>query len=294
MKNKTIVSVLLLLFAGLLLFSCSKKTNGQVQTNQETESISVQKEALESVTEMSENERSNFEKRLEAKVEETMKNFPPAIEMTFEYSFEPIFNYDLKLVKFLLNEENRIDCFYDGILLCTVDCIDGMSGRLYNNCVPRENGFAYSAGFEVSFEDINYYGLINLESGVLKIYKSLQYAHQATPPFYSGNSKYFVIENIGVVSPSYFDTKTFKDVKEQYGGFLEVYNFETSELVYKIDRKLLHKTMSLSIEEIEYVDDSFHIKISQYYDSDEFVDFKLFAENDEFRYEILDSFSYEN
>ena len=121
----------------------------------------------------------------------------------------------------------------------------------------------------------------------------MQYQHQATPLFYSGNSKYFVIENIGIVRKSYYDTKTFKQVKEQYGGFLEVYNFETNELVFKVDRNLLHKTMSLKIEKIDYIGDDFHIRIGNYYDSDEFVDFYLSTNNEFFSYEINDSFSYE-
>ena len=294
MKTKTIFFVMCLLLIALLQVSCTKKNDSTNKIVQETETVAAQEELQGAVSETSEKESNNYEKQLEDQIKEKMRNFPPAIEFCAEYSFEPLNDYDLKLVDFIINGEKIIDCFYDGTLLCSADCVKGATDRVYNNCIPTENGWAYSAGFETSLDETNYYGLINLNKGILKVYKSLQYEYQATPPFYSGNSKYFVIENIGVVREAYYDTKTFKNVKEQYGGFLEVYDFETNDLVFKIDRSLLHKTMSLSIEKIDYIDDNFHIKIGNYYDSDEFVDFNLSRDEEGFHYIINDSFSYDD
>lgn len=294
MKTKTIILGMCLLLITLLQVSCAKKNYSSNRIEAETETVVAQEELQGAVSDSSEKESNNYEKQLEDQIKEKMKNFPPAIEFCAEYSFEPLNDYDLKLVDFIVNEENIINCFYDSTLLCSVDCIKGVTDKIYNNCIPTENGWAYSAGFETSLDETNYYGLINLNKGILKVYKSLQYEHQATPPFYSGNSKYFVIENIGVVREAYYDTKTFKNVKEQYGGFLEVYDFETNDLVFKIDRSLLHKTMSLSIEKIDYIDDNFHIEIGNYYDSNEFVDFNLSRDEEGFHYIINDSFSYDD
>lgn len=294
MKRKILFIMMGLFLTALSLVSCAKKNDSTNKIVKETETIAAQAELQGAVSETSEKDANNYEKQLEDQIKEKMRNFPPAIEFCAEYSFEPLNDYDLKLVDFIINEEKIIDCFYDGALLCSADCVKGATDRVYNNCIPTENGWAYSAGFETSLDETNYYGLINLNKGILKVYKSLQYEHQATPPFYSGNSKYFVIENIGVVRESYYDTKTFKNVKEQYGGFLEVYDFETNDLVFKIDRSLLHKTMSLSIEKIDYIDDNFHIEIGNYYDSNEFVDFNLFRDEEGFHYIINDSFSYDD
>lgn len=294
MKRKILFIMMGLFLTALSLVSCTKKNDSTNKIVKETEAVAAQTELQGAVSETSEKDANNYEKQLEDQIKEKMKNFPPAIEFCAEYSFEPLNDYDLKLVDFIINEEKIIDCFYDGALLCSADCVKGATDRVYNNCIPTENGWAYSAGFETSLDGTNYYGLINLNKGILKVYKSLQYEHQATPPFYSGNSKYFVIENIGVVRESYYDTKTFKNVKEQYGGFLEVYDFETNDLVFKIDRSLLHKTMSLSIEKIDYIDDNFHIEIGNYYDSNEFVDFNLSRDEEGFHYIINDSFSYDD
>ena len=288
MKNRIISLKMYFCLVGLLcFFSCTKKNNNQ------DVAISNSQEIQQTIATETKTDVNNYETQLESKIEDVKNSFSPAIEIISEYTFEPIKDDELKLLDFIINENNNIDCLYNGNLLCVVDCINEKIDRVYNQCIPSEEGWSYSAGFEISLEKNNYYGLINLGSGILKIYKSLQYQHQATPPFYSGNSKYFVIENIGIVRKSYYDTKTFKQVKEQYGGFLEVYNFETNDLVFKIDRNLLHKTMSLKIEKIEYIGDDFHIKIGNYYDSDEFVDFYLYTDNEVFSYEIKASFSYE-
>ena len=230
--------------------------------------------------------------QIELEIEQFMDNFEPAIKFVAEYQFIPINNYNLNLVDFRINEQSYIDCYYSDTVLCTIDAISGEINQIYNECIPSQDARKFSAALSVKIDNDFYYCVINLEKGILKLYKSLQAESQQASPFYSGDSQYFIIENDRIVKPSYYDYKSFKEVQAIYGGYIEMYDFNTNELVYKIDERLLHETIHLFIDKIEYEDDGFRITIGNHYDSDEYVDFKLFTDNDNFRYEIYDKYSY--
>ena len=230
--------------------------------------------------------------KIELEIEKAMKDFMPALEFLSEYNFEPVYNYDLKLIDIKLEEENNISFIYDNTVLCTIDNLVGEIKHIYNQCIPYSNGMLYSASFDIEINNSHYYGVINLGKGIVKLYKSLHSDYQFAPPFYSGDSDYFIIENVRIVKGQYYEPKTLKYVRETFGGYIELYNYSTNELVYKIDKRKLHQNVQLAIEKIHYEEDGISATLSTYHDSDEFTDFKLYTADNDFHYEIYDTYAY--
>lgn len=267
-----------------IITSCNKNTKKEAP-----QEISQVEKLVEKVTD--EEKEIIKKKKIEKEIEEAMNNFQPAIEFITEYNFTPIDDYNLQLVDIQVNESNDIECSYDGSLLCTISGSDKIQ-RIDNFCIPYSEGRLYSSSIQIVTNDKYYYGIINLEKGILKYYRSLQTEHHHSEPFFSGKSKYFIIENIREVYSTYYDYKKYQQIHEVYGGYIEIYNFDLNQLVYKIDRRQFLISSLVSIGKILYEEDGFYITLANFYDSNEFVKFKLFTENDNFHYEIYDKYLY--
>lgn len=292
MKYYKIYTIVLLFM--ISFFGCKKKQNFDIKNNdlnEENGSI------LKNETEKNNNQSNvindkEAESFVDNEIEKQMRNFMPALKILNEYSFESIENYDLSLISLDIINNSEIACSYDGKVFCKISDFNGKIERIYNHCVPYRNGRLFSSSFEVFVEENQFFGVINLFEGILKVYKSLHSDNQYSPPFYSGKGKYMVINNVRIVKPAHYDYKMYKHVSSVFGGFLEVYSFFDNELVYKIDKRQLHSNTLLGIDKIEYEIDGFRITLGNYLDSDEFVDFNLIMDEGKFLYEINDKTDY--
>lgn len=287
-RKKTLAIILIGIIA--VTTGCDRKKNLQnLDTSSERNENKVILEKSESYNNSS---HEDNESKLKLEIENAMKAFIPAIEFYTEYDFLPISTYDIKLINLQL-QDNNILVYYDGNLLYCIEDFDNEIEQIYNNCIPYRDDRLYSCSFDIQFHNfIHYFGIINLEKGKIKIYKSLQSDYQNSPPFYSGNTKFFIVDNVRKIKEKYYNYKTFKNEDAIYGGFIELYDFSNNELVYKIDKRQLHSYVLYDIDKIGYEGDDFSIRLGNCYDSDEFVDFKLFTDNDNFKYEIYDKYSY--
>lgn len=277
-----------LFFVSFIFISCNKnnKINNSNLENQEVANL-IQGEVKLDLEEI-----KNTDNSLETEIEQALKTFTPAIELVSEYDFEPVSDFDLKLMDFSRNDDNCIICSYDKKTLCLITDVSESSDSISNNCIPFREDRLSSASFTTKVNDNYYYGVINLPKGLLKLYKSLQTDHQFSIPYYSGKDSFFIINNVRIVKPSFYDYKTFCNVDAIYGGYIEVYNFFTNEIVYRIDKRELHKNTKYDIDKINYDEDGFRVVIGNYFDSDEYTDFKIFTNENNFHYEIYDTYSY--
>lgn len=284
--------VIVLLFS-FFFISCDKKdinkSSYDLQSNEKIlnfdKNKNIELDEVISAPEIMENKE-------QIKIEQAMKNFHPAIEFINEYKFSPIADFELKLLNFYLNDEKLITCSYNNQVLCLIKDITGNIERIYNNCIPFRDNRLYSASFNFKINEIYYYGVINLLEGKIKLYKSLQSDYQFSIPYYSGKDSYFIINNVRIINPSFYDYKTYSNVEATYGGYIEIYNFMTNKLEYRIDKRDLHENVLYDIDKIRYEKDGFRVIIGNCYDSDEYTDFKIYTANNDFHYEIYDKYIY--
>lgn len=278
MKKIRISLLILVLF---IITSCEK--NKKIQEVPQVNKI---------VDKASDEEKEKLKKeKIEKEIEKAMNNFQPAIEFITEYNFTPIDDYNLQLVSIKSNKQNNIECYYNDKLLCTIPGTDEIQ-YIDNYCNPHRDGRLFSSSISIIMGSKYYYLIINLKRGILKFYKSLQQEYQQSIPFYSGNSNFFIIENVKIIKQSYYDYNLYKQIGPTFGGYIEIYDYNNNQLVKRFDKKLFYLNAKYSIDYINYEDNEFNITIGNYYDSNEFVDFKLFTDNDNFRYEIYDKYLY--
>lgn len=282
------VRFFILFVSSCIFIACNKNNKINNLTSKNNDVVEIKYEDGKNEVVESRTKKSTFETELE----QAMKNFIPAIELVNEYKFEPITDYDLKLVDFYQNDDNCIICTYNNKYLCTITDISERVERIYNNCIPFRDDRLFSSSFSTKLQDKYYYGVINLSKGILKLYKSLQTDYQFSIPYYSGNGSFFIINNVRIIKPAFYDYKSFNNVDATYGGYIEVYNFFTNDLVYKIDKKELHENTKYDIDKIQYQEDGFRVVIGNCFDSDEYTDFKIFIKDNSFYYEIFDKYSY--
>ncbi len=270
---------LFFIFLSIFIFGCTKKTNMEAIKADITEEITINETEKQIVEEI---ELQKEEKEIR-KIENPLKLYK-------EYTFSPIQKVQLDLVSMELKEENNIEIIYDGITILVIDDIGANIQNVLNLCEPYNSNRLFTSSFLIFSEDAQLCGIISFTQGVVKIYN--WETEIKCWPYYSGVSKYYLIENDWIEKESYYDYTTFKTIPAVYNGCLLLIDVATDEVVYHIDRKLLHDTIALSIDKIAYESDGFRITIGNYYDSDEFVDFKLSINNAEFSYEIYDKYSY--
>ena len=288
MKNTFTVLSLVLVFMFLVIsIGCNKKQDA-IDSNATIKILDDKHSDIDNET----IKKDDFISNTNLKNESVMYKFTPALEFFTEYKFDPISCSDLNLIDIRLEENKYINCYYAEQLFFMLEVFTENIDYVTNFCISYNNDRLQSAVLYIRNKEEYYYGLFNFPKGILKIYKSLQAEGQHSIPFYSGDSQFFIIENKRFVKEAYYDDTTNKQVRETYCGYLELYDFNTNELIYKIDKKLLHETISLSIDKIQYDEDGLSITLGNYYDSDEYVDFKLFTNNTDFRYEIYDKYSY--
>ena len=85
-----------LFLISFIFVSCNKnnKINSSSLDNQENENICHEENKLDL------EELENKENSLETEIEQALKTFTPAIELVSEYDFEPVSDFDLKLMDF--------------------------------------------------------------------------------------------------------------------------------------------------------------------------------------------------
>jgi len=209
-----------------------------------------------------------------------------------KYDFDIPGNISIESIKIAVKENNSIIVFNEDETIVETEALGFSVNRILNQCEPYRENRLKSSSFLIYSGDNIYFGIISLKYGYLKIYKRVSQSELIGWPYYSGFSKYFIIENDWIETESYYDSWSYKTIPAVYDGELLVYDIESDRVIYSIGAKLLHEDVLLSIDKIEYDNDNFRILIGNYYDSDEFVDFKLYTNDDNFNYEILDSFSY--
>ena len=282
MKKTVFMSLLFL----VLVSSCTKNKNQDYSVYQD--------EKNKMVSENTDKQSDyNPSKIVVDEIENAMNDFKQGIKFFSEYKFDSITNYDLNLLSFQINADKALECYYDGNQFCIINDLNMNIEQIYNYCVPYSNYRLFSAAFGLVLNGNFYFGVINMPEGIIKVYESLQSDNQNSPLFYSGNSKYFVMDNTRIIKPRYYDYKTFRTIQDTFGGYIEIYSFLNNELVYRIDKRKLHETILLDIDKIQYEEDGFKIILGNYQDSDEFVDFKVFTDCESFHYEIYDKYTYE-
>lgn len=209
-----------------------------------------------------------------------------------EYSFEPFDNIDLNLVSITLEEDNNVNFIYDNNLILKIEDIDFKIRSVLNQCVPYNSNRLFSSSFHLDTDNKLYYGIISFKYGLVKIFEWLPKEKLIGWPYYSGNSQYFIIEHDWIIKPESHDALTYKLIPAVYGGNILVYDIEMNNIVYNINSKKIHEEILLSIDKIQYEDDGFRITLGNYHDSDEFTDFKLYTADNDFHYEIYDTYSY--
>lgn len=210
-----------------------------------------------------------------------------------EYLFEPMEIDDIRLVSIALEDDNSVSIYFDNNLVLRMDDFDFEISSVLNQCVPYNDERLYSCSFHLDSVDKNlYYGIISFKFGMVKVYKWLSKETMIGWPYYSGNSPYFIIEHDWTVKPASHDVLTYKLIPAIYDGNILVYNIKSDTIEYYINSKKLHENILLSIDKIGYDTDGFRITLGNYYDSDEYTDFKLFTSNNDFHYEIYDTYSY--
>ena len=208
------------------------------------------------------------------------------------YDFSPIDEPALKLVSMELIDESILLFSYGSERFLEINDIGFSISSILNQCTPYNDDRLVSSSFHIQTETTLYYGIINFVAGYIKIFEWTPKEHLFGWPYYSGISTNFVIEYDWISNPEHYDYKKFETVPAEYDGVLLLIDIDTNEIVYSIDKTLLHKTVLLSIDKIQYEPDGFRITIGNFYDSDEYTDFKLFTDDNNFRYEIYDSYTY--
>ena len=284
-----IKKISLLLVCGyiiMFLLGCSnKKTETNNNSDIEKTSVMVERNLSEAIGDEQKMEIDSGE--TEVKELEPIKN--PLVLLN-TYTFEPIQNVDIKSVSVELCENNTIKIFYSNELIIKIDDLECEINNVLNFCKPYNQGRLFSSSFHIFSNKEDYCGIISFEKGYVKVYKWS--TDIKCPPFYSGTSNLFIMENVWLISESHYDYLTYKTVPAEFDGVVILVDLDSDEVVYFIDHKILHETVKLSIDKIQYEPDGFRIIIGNCNDSDEFVDFKLFTDNDNFRYEIYDKYSY--
>lgn len=275
MKSK--IMFLMLISFLIMLLGCNKKIDNVV-SGQSREIITESSNANESHTQSNDQIKENV----------VYKDNP--LNLYREYYFSPILNYNLNLFSIENEINSSINLLYDGECILVIDDMEVKIENVLNLCKSYNNDRLSTSSFKIFTDKIKLCGIIEFNKGVVKIYS--WNTEIKNTPFYSGSAKYYLIENTWIEKEEYYDYSTFKTIPASYNGSLLLVDIDTDEIVYSIDRKLLHETMLLSIDKIEYESDDFRITIGNYNDSDEFVDFKIFTDDKNFRYEIYDKYSY--
>ena len=266
--------VLILMTITVLFTGCNKK---QQNTKENEESIKPIKIDRKVIVE-------------EKQIEIDLKN---PLELYKTYDFPLVEDAELSLFSVIKGENNSVILLYDGQELLVIDDIETEISEVRHYCIPYGN---YDRTFSSAFEiyqpkgDDNYilfYGIIEFNKGLIKLYKWSRIVPVGCP-WYSGNSKYYIVEEKWTKRDSYYDVWNYRTVPAVYGGVLLLIDIDTDETVYSIDKDLLYISPRFCIDKIKYEDDGFRITLGFHMDSWEFVDFKIFTENENFYYEICD------
>lgn len=264
----------------VFLFSCSgKKQESTTSTQSTTHPVQTETNTIEVI------------KTAEEKKEEIpRKEIKNPLIFYKQYDFTPVENIDIKTVVVENTEENYININYQGNTLVSIQDIGFEITNLTNYCEPYLNDRLFSSFFIIYEEKTKYYSIISFSKGLIKIYTCKE---NISPIFYSGNSSFFLFEDNWIAKESFYDYKTFKTVPPEFDAELYLINIDNDEMLYSIESRLLHENVKLSIDKIAYENDGFRVIIGNCMDSDEFVDFKLYTSNNDFHYEIYDSYTYE-
>lgn len=285
---KRILNIIIFVYFIMGLFSCNKNTKvdsgKSVLEKNNIEIVNNEKSAVVS--------KQMQDGAVQENIEENIKIKEP-LALYKEFLFEPIEVNNLSLVSILLEDDNSVSIYFDNKLVIRMDDFDFEISSVLNQCIPYNDERLFSCSFHLDSSDKNlYFGIISFKYGMVKVYKWLSKENMIGWPYYSGNSQYFIIEHDWTVKPASHDVLTYELIPAIYDGNILVYNIKTDKIEYYINSKILHENILLSIDKIGYDADGFRITLGNYYDSDEYVDFKLFTDNDNFRYEIYDKYSY--
>lgn len=214
------------------------------------------------------------------------------ISLYKKYDFAPIDNPDFNLVDVILEEDNDIIMTYDNKKILIIDDITEKLDGVISLFKIFHADRLHSSAFSINSKGKLCYGVVSLEEGYVKIYEKIMDKHSVSFPYYSGKSNYFIFTDDWIVKNSYYDVWTYKDVPAVYSCFLFVYDINTDSVVYSVNSAKLHENVKLPIDEIEYENNNFIVTLGNCFDSDEYVTFKLFTEDNNFNYEIYDKYSY--
>ena len=289
---KKILGIILLVIF-VFVTGCKKNENKNINIQQEEVSPEViQNEVKEEKVEVERETEPKIESESETKEVRQLDEINNPLVLFNKFDFQPIENVEVKSVKIENEENNTLRFYYKEEPFLTIEDIGIEITGVLNFCEPHNNERLFSSSFLIFSNKVTYCGVISFRYGYVKIYTLNRQNGRHGCVYYSGYSDYYVIEDFWIKKDEYYDYKTFKTVPAVYDGLVLVMDINTDEIVYFIDKNILHKNVLLTIDKIQYEADGFRIIIGNYFDSDEFTDFKLFTEN-EFHYEIYDTYSYE-
>lgn len=207
-----------------------------------------------------------------------------------DYIFEPIELFDNSLFCVELDKENTINISYDSKILLSINEIKGKVVSIINNC---NNSKIYSNVVDIKVNENKYFCVFLFSKGIMKFYKSEQPQNLQTSPLFVENNKYLIFDNFTLIKNEYYDSWTYKTIPAQYYDTIEVFDMNQNETIYSINKNDLHNNIFLYFQNVVYENDGFRIVLGCYPDSDEFVNFKLFTDNNDFHYEIYEKYSYD-
>ncbi len=289
--------VTLLVFSLMLFIGCNRKSENKNNNNLQSEPIAEKKET-EALSEKSdvaqaseEVEISNDESNKSVEVEKQEIYLP--LSFYKKYTFLPMDEVDYNSISISsVENQNEILIYYNNEIIANINDLDFTIDSILNLFTLHLEGRLFSSAFRFTSGDNEYYGLVNFKQGVIKVYKNVLPQHFVSSPYYSGLSDYFIISDTWIKKDSYYDYKTFKTISAEYACNLLMIDFNSDEIVYSLDQKVLHDNQQLSIDKINYQNNDFQITIGSYLDSDEFVDFEIFTKDSDFHYEIYDKYTY--
>lgn len=277
MKKNVIFFLFVVSFCSFI--SCkNKKINNGIEAPEEKE---VKKDPLEYITEKQTHTK-------EVNVEDVEIKSP--VSYVKQYSFEPIENFDNNLFSVVIDDNNSIDFTYDGYVFLVIDDMNSPIEYLYSHC-GKEYDY-YSEVVDFSMNGNRYNCIMLFSEGILKLYKSELPENLQMAPLFKEKNRYLIFDHFTLVRNKYYDPWYFKEMPAQYIAEIDVYDMELNQIVYSVNKPDLHEKLFLYFENIIYDDDGFVITLGCYPDSDEYVTFKLFTEDNNFNYEIYDKYSY--
>ncbi len=270
----------------ILLLSCTEK-NKTAETEHSNNEIVTQKEIV-SV------EAENIPQVEEKTKEVPRREIKNPLIFYKQYDFTPVEGIEIDNLTVEKTDDTIININYLETTLFSMEDND------FKNCAIIYHNKSYKRGrqstnsFCIYQDNIKKYDIIiSLNKGFAKIYTSIDTEYNVDGPFYSGYSNYYLIYDKWLAKDTYYDYKTFKTIPASYDGEVLLIDINTDEIIYSIQSKMLHDYVLLTIDEVNYEDDGFRIMLGDRMDLDDFVDFKLYTSNNDFHYEIYDSYTYE-